>query len=400
MLLATPASPGQEAPSPAPSLAPPATVSAPKLSEVAPPEEAATVRYGNRPITVFGGRLFGRSPADRARAAVRRIEEVAELGLSGPVEVHVVDGVAILTVAGREAVTILPTDVDTLAGETVEAEGRRGGAEPAARSGRGRRGPVAAAAPARRALGARPPPWPPSSSPGPSGGCAGAPPDASRAGSGSGSCRSLARHARGDLWRTAEVRLAYAAHLAGRMLLLALSLLLAYAWLAFVLREFPYTRPWGEALRSFVFATLGKLGGGMVAALPGLFTVALIVLITRLVVRGTNAVFRAVEESRLALPGVYAETAQPTRRLAVALLWLFAIIMAYPVPPGQRHRRLQGHQRLRRPHALARLERPRRTRSMSGFMMIVLAGPAARRLREGRRASRARSSQLGAAVAT
>jgi small-conductance mechanosensitive channel len=72
----------------------------------------------------------------------------------------------------------------------------------------------------------------------------------------------------------------------------------------------------------------------MVAALPGLFTVVLIVLITRLVVRGANAVFRAVEEGRLAVPGVYADTAQPTRRLAVALLWLFAVVVAYPYLPG------------------------------------------------------------------
>jgi small-conductance mechanosensitive channel len=124
------------------------------------------------------------------------------------------------------------------------------------------------------------------------------------------------------------------ARVAGRLALVALSLFLAYAWLTFVLRQFPYTRPWGEALRGFVLATLMTLGGGMVAALPGLFTVVLIVLITRLVVRGANAVFRAAEEGRLTLPGVYAETAQSTRRLAVALLWLFAVVVAYPYLPG------------------------------------------------------------------
>jgi small-conductance mechanosensitive channel len=72
----------------------------------------------------------------------------------------------------------------------------------------------------------------------------------------------------------------------------------------------------------------------MLAALPGLFTVALIVLITRLVARGTSALFQAVEEGRVALPGVYPETAVPTRRLTVALLWLFAVVVAYPYLPG------------------------------------------------------------------
>jgi small-conductance mechanosensitive channel len=333
VLLAPAASAGQDAPSPAPSPVPSAALSAPKLSEVAPPEEAATVRYGNRPITVFGGRLFGRSPADRARAAVRRIEEVVELGRSGPVEVHVVGGVAILTVAGREVVTILPTDVDMLAGETVEARSaeaalslRRVLAEVVeARSPRLLlRGALWALAATLAALVlARALWW-----------LRGR---AARRFQGWLDERivpSLERHARGDLWRTAGSRLVYAGQVAGRLLLLALSLLLAYVWLTLVLRQFPYTRPWGEALRGFVLATLAKLGAGMVAALPGLFTVALIVLVTRLVVRATNAVFRAVEKGRLALPGVYAETAQPTRRLAIALLWLFALVVAYPYLPG------------------------------------------------------------------
>jgi small-conductance mechanosensitive channel len=334
-LLAPPAFPGEQAPalSPAPSPAPPAAVSVPRLSEVAPPEEAATVRYGNRPITVLRGRLFGRTPADRTRAAVRRIEEVADLGLAGPVDVRIIEGVAIVTVAGREAVTILPTDVDTLAGETIEARSaeaaqslRRALAEVVeARSPRLLlRGALWAMAVTLAALLLVRALW----------WLRGRTARRFKAWLDERLVPSLERHARGDLWRTAEARLAYAAHVAGRLLLIAVSLLLAYVWLTFVLRQFPYTRPWGEALRGFVFATLAMLGGGMVAALPGLFTVVLIVLITRLVVRGASALFQAVEEGRVALPGVYPETAVPTRRLTVTLLWLFAIVVAYPYLPG------------------------------------------------------------------
>jgi hypothetical protein len=123
VLLAPAASLGQGVPppSPPPSPAPPAVVSVPKLAEVAPPEEAVTLRYGNRPITTLRGRLLGHTPAERARAAVRRIEDVAELGQAGPVDVSFVQGIGVVTVAGREALTILPTDVDALAGETLEA---------------------------------------------------------------------------------------------------------------------------------------------------------------------------------------------------------------------------------------------------------------------------------------
>jgi len=43
--------------------------------------------------------------------------------------------------------------------------------------------------------------------------------------------------------------------------------------------------------------------------------------------------FRTVEEGHVTMPGVYPETAQPTRRIAVALLWIFALIICYEFLP-------------------------------------------------------------------
>ena len=145
---------------------------------------------------------------------------------------------------------------------------------------------------------------------------------------------NLVRHARHDLRRTVEASLVVALRSLGRLILLGLEAALIYAWLTFTLRQFPYTRPWGEALSGFVVATIADLGQGMLYAIPGLFSVALIVVITRVVVRLANIVFRAAEQGRLSLPGVYAETAQPTRRLTVALLWIVAVVVAYPHLPG------------------------------------------------------------------
>ena len=39
-----------------------------------------------------------------------------------------------------------------------------------------------------------------------------------------------------------------------------LSLFLAYSWLTFVLRRFPYTRPWGESLRAFLLDRITFVG--------------------------------------------------------------------------------------------------------------------------------------------
>ena len=47
-----------------------------------------------------------------------------------------------------------------------------------------------------------------------------------------------------------------------------------YATVGFVLRRFPYTRPWGESMRGFLLTTAENLGLGIANAIPGLFTVA------------------------------------------------------------------------------------------------------------------------------
>ena len=115
---------------------------------------------------------------------------------------------------------------------------------------------------------------------------------------------------------------------------LAVALFLFYSWLTFVLRRFPYTRPWGEALRGFLADRLAAFGVGLLSAIPDLFTVLLIVVFTRFLSRLVGLVFDAVAEGRLNVPWVHPDTAQTTRRLAIAVLWLFALAMAYPYLPG------------------------------------------------------------------
>jgi small-conductance mechanosensitive channel len=107
-----------------------------------------------------------------------------------------------------------------------------------------------------------------------------------------------------------------------------------YSWLTFVLRRFPYTRPWGEALRGFLFERVTAFGTSILNAIPDLFSVALIVLLTRMLTKLVALVFDAVEQGRTAVPWIYPETAPPTRRLVTGLLWLFALALAYPYLPG------------------------------------------------------------------
>ncbi|MBM7060256.1 mechanosensitive ion channel [Pseudomonas sp. UL073] len=110
-------------------------------------------------------------------------------------------------------------------------------------------------------------------------------------------------------------------------------LLLSYEWLSFVLSRFPYTRPWGESLNSYLVDVAGYLVAGIVGAIPGLGVAVAIFFIAR----GVSSFSRRILK-RMAMPGTLSwlnhETLQPTTRLTSLAIWLFALAMAYPYLPG------------------------------------------------------------------
>jgi len=105
-------------------------------------------------------------------------------------------------------------------------------------------------------------------------------------------------------------------------------------WLTFTLRRFPFTRPWGEALRGYLIAGAKSVLLAVVQALPDLLVVGLIVLVTRFILRILVLFFAAIEAGTLDVPEGVRETARPTRHLLTALIWLLAVVMAYPYLPG------------------------------------------------------------------
>lgn len=118
--------------------------------------------------------------------------------------------------------------------------------------------------------------------------------------------------------------------------------IVTYAWMTIVLRRFPYTRPWGESLRGALFNVALAGARAFVNELPNLLTVLGVVLFVRFLVRLTTLAFDAVENGRISLPGIYPETALPTRRIVVALLWIFALVVSYEYLPGSESDAFKG----------------------------------------------------------
>ncbi len=114
----------------------------------------------------------------------------------------------------------------------------------------------------------------------------------------------------------------------------ALVLLLAYEWLSFVLSRFPYTRPWGERLNSYLIDVLEYVLQGIVHAVPGLLIAVLIFFIARGISAFAQRLLKRLAYHSHSVDWLNEETLQPTSRLTSLGIWLFALAMAYPYLPG------------------------------------------------------------------
>jgi small-conductance mechanosensitive channel len=115
-----------------------------------------------------------------------------------------------------------------------------------------------------------------------------------------------------------------------------------YLWLTFIFSRFPFSRPWGEKLAGFFLDMLAHFAEGALQALPGLFTVLVIFVLTRIIVRAVDGFYQTVERGALAVSWLQADTAKATRRLTVVLIWIFAVTVAYPYIPGSDSEAFKG----------------------------------------------------------
>jgi small-conductance mechanosensitive channel len=111
-------------------------------------------------------------------------------------------------------------------------------------------------------------------------------------------------------------------------------LVLVYLWLVYSLGQFPESAPWAEQLQEFLIALFLDFAKGALGAVPGLVAVVIVFLIARWFVRMIRIVFDKVETGGLSLPWLERETARTTQTLIIMVVWLFALVAAYPYIPG------------------------------------------------------------------
>lgn len=291
--------------------------------------EPATLSIYNRDVITLRAPLLSYAPAERVAAARRRIEDALDRGGAGEVTLKPHAEGMLVEVDGRTVFLVQPADLDPLNDETLEM---------AAMAARDRLAEAFAAA--REAHGAglwlRAAGW---------------------AALGTLIWLAILRllH-RGNRWLGRRISTAvqervehlkvggvvavqsrYFGAIVRRTVTLAawvVALIATYGWLTFVLERFPFTRPWGEQLEGRLVEFFTHLGLSIVAAIPGLFTVIVIVIITRAIIRLMRVFFDRIESGEIRVGWIDGELARPTRRIANVVLWLFALAMAYPYLPG------------------------------------------------------------------
>lgn len=108
----------------------------------------------------------------------------------------------------------------------------------------------------------------------------------------------------------------------------------AYIWTTYALAQFPLTQPVSQKLGHFLLTLLEDFGSAIFSALPDLVALAVIVLITRALVNSLHALFNAVQDGRIQLPGLHRETLGATRRIVIGAIWALGFTFCYPYIPG------------------------------------------------------------------
>ncbi|MDR2176521.1 MAG: mechanosensitive ion channel family protein [Treponema sp.] len=110
--------------------------------------------------------------------------------------------------------------------------------------------------------------------------------------------------------------------------------------LVFIL--FPRTRDLASTLFGYILTPFKNIVFGAIAYIPNLITIAVIIIVTRYVLRGLKFFAVQIEKGKLVINGFYADWANPTFNILRVLLFAFTVAIIYPYLPGSDSRIFQG----------------------------------------------------------
>ena len=119
-------------------------------------------------------------------------------------------------------------------------------------------------------------------------------------------------------------------------------LVLGYIYLHLVFGLYPWTRPLAARLLAIFLDPLQAMAMGVLESLPGMAFVAVLVIVTRYLLRLTRLYFESVDRGAVTLARFDREWALPTYKIARLLIIAFAAVVAYPYIPGSNSEAFKG----------------------------------------------------------
>jgi small-conductance mechanosensitive channel len=119
-------------------------------------------------------------------------------------------------------------------------------------------------------------------------------------------------------------------------------LLLVYAYMTTVLGILPWTRGISASLFDAVFSTLRAIGVAFATYVPDVVAIAVIVVVTRYIIKLIALVFTGIERGAISFAGFHREWAEPTYKIVRFLVIVFAAIACFPYIPGSQSEGFRG----------------------------------------------------------
>ncbi|WP_199121125.1 mechanosensitive ion channel family protein [Pedobacter sp. ASV28] len=119
-------------------------------------------------------------------------------------------------------------------------------------------------------------------------------------------------------------------------------LLTIYLSLPLLFSIFPETEDWTSTLLNWILSPLKATSLAIVHYLPNFFTIMVIYLIFRYVLKGVKYFFHEVKYRRITLRGFHEDWAMPTFNILRFILYAFMLVIIFPYLPGSSSPAFQG----------------------------------------------------------
>ena len=107
-----------------------------------------------------------------------------------------------------------------------------------------------------------------------------------------------------------------------------------YITLPIIFSIFPLTKRFADAMFGYIINPVKKIGIEFVEYIPELFTIIVIIVITRYFIKLLQFISQEIEKEQLKIPGFFPDWAKPTFNLLKILVYAFMFIVIFPYLPG------------------------------------------------------------------